>query len=318
MGSQISEQALEFVKQNGPVLPSELARFLGKDLLIASALLSELASRKLVRITKAKIGGSPLYYVEGQEEKLERLLPAMNEKDRQTCFMLKERGVIREEEADPLTRVSLKSIPDFAVSFNHDGKTFWRWHLLSEQDALSILQGLSQKAAESEMVIKAAPSKPRITIAESIESAISGSGKAIILEDELKKKSRAHKKVLENISKSEGSEERKTLRITTSDFLERVKKFFSERGVEVLEEFPSNKKSQYDFKIRVKSDLGSFEYFCRAKDKKLINEDDLSSAYVQAQMRGLPCILLTDGQLTKKASKMLETTFKNFVVKSLS
>jgi len=320
MGDDIGEQVLSFVGQNGPALPSEVAKFIGKDILIASAILSELVSRKVLKISKAKIGGSPVYYLPGQEEMLERLLPFMNEKDRQTCIMLKERGVIGEEEADPLTRVSLKSLPDFAIPFQLEGKTYWRWHLLPEGEAAA---RAGQKIAGKEFrrsENSAAAEKPKISIAQSIESAITSEAK-IIEEHPAKKRTASKKTIVKEEGRAEGSKAETTPSVEsydkkTSDFLEHTRRFFKEKGVEVLEEFPSLKKGQHDFRIRIEGTLGSFEYFCRARDKKTINEDDLSSAYLRAQMNGLPCILLTDGRLTKRASEMLRNEFKNMVVKN--
>ncbi len=59
--------ALNFLRREGPVQPSQLANELNTNILFASAILSELVSTKEAKITSVKKGGSPFYYVKGQE-----------------------------------------------------------------------------------------------------------------------------------------------------------------------------------------------------------------------------------------------------------
>ena len=65
--------ALSFVKREGPILPAQLAKEINTNILLSSAILSELAENKQVLVTSIKKGGSPLYYISGQEEKLQEL-----------------------------------------------------------------------------------------------------------------------------------------------------------------------------------------------------------------------------------------------------
>ena len=48
------------------------------------------------------------------------------------------------------------------------------------------------------------------------------------------------------------------------------------------------RKSEIDLIIEIKSAMGNLTYFCKAKNKKSVNEGDLSSAYLQAQDKKLP------------------------------
>ena len=60
------QKIAELIKQKGPSLPSAVSREIGLSLLIASALLSDMRSEKTLRLSRLKIGGSPLYYFQGQ------------------------------------------------------------------------------------------------------------------------------------------------------------------------------------------------------------------------------------------------------------
>ena len=63
--------------------------------------------------------------------------------------------------------------------------------------------------------------------------------------------------------------------------------------------------------------MGSLSYFCKAKSKKKINDGDLSSFFIQAQMKKMPGLFLTVGELTKKAKDLLDKEFTTVKVKNL-
>ena len=65
------QKVISTIRMNGPVIPSKIAKALGTDIIMASAVLSELTSSKKVKISKLKVGGSPVYYLTGQENRLE-------------------------------------------------------------------------------------------------------------------------------------------------------------------------------------------------------------------------------------------------------
>ena len=64
-------------------------------------------------------------------------------------------------------------------------------------------------------------------------------------------------------------------------------------------------------------DSGRYIY-CVAKDKKAINEGDLSTAYVYAQQKNMPCMFITSGRLTKKAEVMRTAEFKDISIEKIS
>ena len=72
---------LDFIRIKGPSLPTQIAKHIGKDSLMASVYLSELASTKKILISWLKVGASPLYYLPGQQNKLQNFSSKLNEKD---------------------------------------------------------------------------------------------------------------------------------------------------------------------------------------------------------------------------------------------
>ena len=61
------ESLLNIVKEKGPLLPAQINKELHTNVLFASAMLAEMVDQKKIRLTFMKVGGSPLYYCEGQE-----------------------------------------------------------------------------------------------------------------------------------------------------------------------------------------------------------------------------------------------------------
>ena len=134
---QLKKQTIiELLKSKGPSLPSVISREVGMSLLFTSALLSEMINDKSIKFTSLKIGGSPLYYLEGQEALLDNFTKHLQFKEKEVFEKLKEFQVLDEELLEPAHRVAIKSIKDFAMplklSAEGKDKTFLRYHLLTQ------------------------------------------------------------------------------------------------------------------------------------------------------------------------------------------
>ena len=100
-------------------------------------------------------------------------------------------------------------------------------------------------------------------------------------------------------------------------FFKKVLGFFNENDIQVVEYKVLRKNAEIDCMIIVPSRIGSHEYYCKAKNKKKVNDGELSSIYVQSQAKRLPVIFITTGELTKKAKEMLAKDFKGMIVKRI-
>ena len=101
------------------------------------------------------------------------------------------------------------------------------------------------------------------------------------------------------------------------DFFNTIKDFFEKSGIEIVDFEPIRKGSEHDFVITLPSNVGVLNYYCKAKSKAKINEGDLSTAFVQGQIKKLPIIFITVGNLTKKAEDLLSKEFKNMFIKKI-
>ncbi|HLC65988.1 MAG TPA: hypothetical protein VJI46_07760 [Candidatus Nanoarchaeia archaeon] len=305
------EKIIAAIKLNGPVIPMQIAKVISSDSIVASAHLSELVSAKMVRISHVKHGSSPLYYLSGQEPMLQNFASNLHEKEKKTYDLLKEQHVLRDVVQDPLVRVTLREIKDFAipVQVNYESKSelFWKWYLLPNEEAEKRIKGIlgkvEAKKEEKQTVLE--PKKGEIKVEEKKKEI-----------QERKQKEEVESKEEKREEKKEKIEEKREVKKDES-FSYVLEGFISENKIEIMEKNVIKKDSEIEMVVRLPSSVGNLLYFCKAKNKKKISDGDLSSAYIQSQSRKMPILFLTTGELTKKAKEMLEHEFKSMTLKKI-
>jgi hypothetical protein len=303
---------LEFMKANGPVIPAQIAKEVNTNILFASAMLSELLASKQIKISSVKVGGTPLYYMEGQEHKLQNYADRLNQREREAYELLKSKGVLRDKEQSPVVRVALRAIKDFAKPLNvKAGETveiFWKWYMLSNADAETKIKPLLQRKEEkTEPVkeeIKEAPKKIEI-VKEQVPAP-----------KEEPKEIRKEEPEEEFISKKPMAEKLPEVKSSTG-FLGEVLAYFKDNKIEILEQNIIKASSEIDFIVRIPSPVGTLNYYVKSKKKKKCNDGDLAAAYVKGESKKLPILFITTGDLTKKAKEMLGHEFKNIAYRKL-
>ena len=299
------DEVLKAVQDYGPVLPLDIRSKLGKgDTITIGAQLSTLTSAGLLKATNVKKGGSPFYYAPGQETKLEAVHQYLNEKDRRTYEQLRNEKVMRESAQEPLTRVSLHNIPDYSkrlvVSIQGQEETYWRYFLVSEEDALGIIKQryLSQKKEEK---------RP-----EPFETPRQEEKQQDMPQEEQKPRKKKEKQ--EKLTKAGIEPPIARQELPADDFIDSIKKYFETREITILETELIRKNNEYDLIVEMQTPVGKTHYYCKAKNKKKCSEGDLSQAYLKAQMKRLPALFLTTGEVTKKASEKTKTDYKGMII----
>ncbi len=260
-GIAYRENIIAFCKQKGPLLPADVARLLKTDTMRAGAMLSEMSENKILKISSLKVGGSPLYYLPSEPQKLEMYVGKLNEKDRHVFDILKAKGVLRDAELDTLTRVALRTLKDFAYPFHvskgHEAELYWRFYTLSSEQALAILHPKPVKIEEKKVdapVLVPLKQKPL------------------------------------KVRKVKVSPEDDPLAVRVRQFL--VAKSMVMQDVVII-----TKKKELEC-IATKEGA---RFFCKAKDKKSISDLEVAAVFGQAAARKLPAFLLITGALSKKA-----------------
>ncbi len=325
------QNILSIVQAKGPIIPNELKKELkAGDTIMLGALLSELAEEGKVKVTHTKVGGTPAYYTLGTEVRLQNLLKYLNSKDKNTAEMLRQKKILKDSDQEPLVRVSLRSIKDFAkpleVTVKGKKEIYWKWYTVPSNQAQEIILKqvkLAEKTAKKE---EPAPAKkPEEKQEQEKQEGKKGKQEKKKTEEEIKaeKKQAEAKEPAEKPEKT-GKEIQQELGIDLEalekekdPFFKKIFAYCKEYDIMIKEYGILRKKSDIELFLVVPSRIGSQEYYCKAKSKKKVNDGDLSSAYIHGQAKKLPVIFLTRGELTKKAKEMLSKDFKGMIVKKI-
>ncbi|MBX4212025.1 hypothetical protein KW787_01035 [Candidatus Pacearchaeota archaeon] len=289
--SQIKEKILSLISVKGPSLPIHLARGVNLSPLFVSAFLSELYSEGKIRISDMKVGSSPLYILPGQEEQLENFIEYLNPKEKEAFHLIKKNKMLDDEQQTPVMRVALRALKDFAIPLkirqNDQVKNFWKYHLIQDSEIQQILQ--PPLIAPQITLPSASPMPPSQTILE------------LPKEKEMQEINESPKKEEKEVSKPIKKKKKEEYA-----FPERVKAYLASKDIEVLE-ILLEKKKDFMAKIRADTLFGKQEYMLTAKDKKKLNETDLTLAYQKAHGEKMPALILSPGEIDKKALEHAKT-----------
>lgn len=298
-----SETILAFIKAKGPVIPVQVSKEIKDSILMASARLSELLSAKKIKISSLKVGGSPLYYLSGQEEMLQGFAGNLSHMEKKAYDLLSQSKVLQDSAQEPAVRVALRQVKDFAVplnvTYNDKKEVFWKWYLFGNNEAESMIKEALSKAPAHKQIIEEQVLVPPTAYTE--KKAIDEKPTSIESQKTLLKK--------EAIKKPKQPEDK--------GHEKQVINFFTGNKISVIESAKPKKSSELDFIVDLLTSIGSIRYFCKYRGKKSVNEADLSSALVQAQSKNLPLLFLSNGVLTKKAQEMLNKELKNIIFKKV-
>ncbi len=314
------EKVLSVIRFRGPSQPLVIAKELMTNSTLAGAMLSEMTDKGLLKVSYLKVGSGPLYYIPGQEEQLLKYLYALNEKDKKTAELLQQKKILRESSQEPLARVGLKTLKDFAIPLevhhNNTTEIFWKWFAVSDADAeqlikkeLGIVQASDQAQAEkpkrerkknTKQTILPIPQLPAVIhTSEKEESSGMHSPPVIMVSAPLSGTAQA---ISLEVQPAEKTQEPLPL---DDVFLSSLQRYFTNHTIAIKQAFLVKKNKEYEFTLNVPSSLGPLTYFCYAVNKKKIAEADISRAFVSAQLHKLPLIMLATGELTKPASMYL-------------
>jgi hypothetical protein len=268
---EIQQKIISILKERGPSLPIQIAKETEMSSLFISAFLSELTNEKRIKVSNLKVGGSPLYYLEGQEEKLEQFYKYLHPKEAEAFLLLKEKKVLKDSDQEPAIRVALRSIRDFAVGFRKDEEIYWRFHSMSEEEI-----------KEQEQPKKIKRIEPKIKQIKEPKPDVKFQNPLIREERPAQKKEKPK-----------------------SDFVLRTIEFLNKEEFKIIEE-KDYKTKEYNCIIEVNSNLGPIKFITQAKDKKTITDLDLKKILSESQRIPLPALMIYTQDLSKKAKEYAE------------
>jgi hypothetical protein len=343
---ELKQKILDFVKENGPVLPVQISKEINGNTIFAGAFLSELVSSNLVKMSHAKIGGSRLYYVPGQEEKLQKLVDHLSERPKKALMLLKENKVLRDKDCEPWERVALGEIKDFAVPLQVNIKgnveIFWKWYLLTDSEAEQIILpmikselGVEHKQeAVDELEDEKQNADQLSNETEGLDNPLEESNEEKV--SEIKEESGGQPvesfeepnsdetvQVDEPVKEVKETEEQQVTlptefeKLDAGQFYDLVVDYFLGNNVKILEQNVVAKNRELNFVVQIPSSLGHLKYFVVARKKKKLSDADLTLAFHQASELKLPAMVVSTGTITKKAEKFINEKLKGLVFKQL-
>ncbi len=304
MGALEYRDRIQGMAGQQPVQPTMVAKELSTNSMLASAMLSEMTEKGLLKVSYLKVGSSPLYYHPEHPEHLLNYMQYLNEKDRKTVTLLQKECVLQDKSQDPLTRVSLRNTKDFAkpldVTVDGAKELFWKFYLLTDEGATERIRQILQPpvaAPAAQVEPQSKPRKPRVK-----------KPKAVVAEPQ---------QTLAHPTEAQAPLPPPQEQVIADDpFLQQLTSFFTANNITILEQVVLKRKNEYDFVLKIGSPVGELHYYCKAKNKMKIGEADLSHAFVQGQLKKLPVLFLAPGSLTKPAQDLLKE-LKGLTVKQV-
>src|SRR3989344_276350 len=311
---ELKNKIISFIQRNGPSIPVHISKQINENMIFTGAVLSELASNKKLLISSAKIGGSPVYYLSGQEYKLSQVLyPYLKDVYKRVHDLLKQKIILRDRELEPWQRVALRESKDFAIMLSlADGEIFWKWYLTSDNEAeILIKKDLGLIVEEKKEIPKEEiREKPLDSFLKKVEEAVEKitGMKPEVLTEQIKPNVR-HVKVKHEIEKPKEIEIKEKQQLLKQLDLGALTEFLNQKNISISEQKLIDKK-EITLIGEVSSDIGLMKIFVKFKDKKKISDSDLITAHHEAGK--LPLYFISSGDLSKKAENYIINNFLIF------
>jgi len=269
--TELKKKIIEFLTANGPNLPVRIAKETELSPLFASAFLAELLSEKRLKISNMRVGSSPLYFIPGQEDRLEEFSKYLKSKEKEAFEILRKNKFLKDYEQEPAIRVALRHLRDFAVPFKLGEEILWRYFTIPEIEFQPRSESIEPRIVEE---IKQEPEKKESKTDEL---------------DIFNKKQPKQKK----LTKKKGTK-------TNEKFFNKVKEYLSSQNIEILDIISFNKS---ELVLRTK---GEEELLLIAYNKKRINEEDIIKAYKKSVASGEKYGVISLGEPLKRITDLIE------------
>ena len=325
------DEVLAVIKRYGPLIPLDVKRKLGKgETTMIGAVLSELAHHKRVAISKVKRGGSPFYYDPSQPATLERAAQYLGEKDKATFDFLREARVVDPQTLEPITRVGLDQIQDYSKAFEYEGKKYYRYYLISEEEAKQLLQKPKEEAKPTQKEQEGAPQKDtqepipssqqeknqKEASSEKTREEVPSNQEQKNFSEQKKPTQKPAPKKIPTANKQTQTTFKNTINLD-DEFFETIQQYCKEKNILIQQAELIRKNSELDLILRIPSAIGRLTYYAKAKSKKKSNDGDVAAALLTGQTKRLPTIYLTTGEVTKKAKEMTKKELRGVIIKEI-
>ncbi len=286
----IKNKIVDYIRENGISIPVRISKAVSLEPVFVAAILSEMVSSKMLKITNFRLGSSFFYYLDGQEKQIEQI----GEKyfggvEKEAFLLLKKNNILKDIEQKPAIRVALRNIKDFAVPFNKDNELFWKYVFFEEKEE-SILVNIEENKKEVIENLEETRNLDKMNDLENIRD-----NKLDIFEKD----------------SSEENNRKEDIKYYKIPFIEEVKSFLQKKGFEYFDLLEDNRNEIIGI-ILADTSFGKNKFLVVAKNKKMLNDNDLIFAKNKADSLKMPLLILSKDKLNKKASDYLNE-FSNLI-----
>lgn len=290
--SHIKEKIISTLKNKGPSLPVHIAQSVEMSPLFTSAFLSELFSEKKLKISNMRVGSSPIYFLHGQENKLERFSQHLKSKEKDAFILLKEKQILEDSIQHPAIKVALRSIKDFAIPFERQGKLYWRY-IASPEPEIEIKEKKEIPLIQENIQIMEENKEENIFPKKIPEETTEKKELNIFDKESKESKNEKPKKQTKKKNSSPKKDEK---------FFNVVKEYISNKSMEIEDIISFNKK---ELILRIKKSEGQ-EIIIVAYNQKKVGENEIIKAHKKAKELNLSYSILSLGEPSKKMSTFIE------------
>lgn len=298
---------ISFIKARGPSLPVHIARDVKISPLFASAFLSELYGEGKVKMSTLKIGSSSLYYLTEQEAQIENFINHMNIREKEAHAYLKQEKILNDEKLEPVTRVALRAIKDFAIPVrftqNSQPKLFWRYFLFPEEEAQKLIAVKLEPPQDKDAKSLTQPTPlPEITSSAQISTPETPKPKGKARTPKLSAPASIPRITLPLPNAITKTQDKQTE--TQFPFTKLVHTYLMKKEIQVIKIREETKK-ELCAQVYLVTPLGQQNFFLIAKNKKRLKTEELIEALQKAHAEKMPALLLAPGDIEKKARSFL-------------
>ena len=272
---QNKDRILSLINMRGPSLPVQIARAIGLEPLFASAFLSELYAEGRIKLSNLRVGSSPLYYIPGQEQMLEKFMEYLNQREKEAFQILKKENLLEDEKLSPVIRVALRTIKDFAIPvrirIKDNPKLFWKYFLVQDSELEPLILNLYPK-----------PKEPTQQIPQQRQE--SHQNQDIPVQE-------PQQPLHQQIPK-----QRKRIKQDKEAFLNKIKENLKNKNIDLLEVLEYNNK---EIMAKIKDKTKDKESILFVINKKRPDEKTIKKAYKKSTPYNLPYAIMTKSESSK-------------------
>ncbi len=296
--NDIRDRIIALVQSRGPVLPVEISSAINANSFLAKAYLSDLVAEGKIRATKEKIGDSHIYFWPGQEQKVSEKLQSLRQLQAKTARMYQPA-----EQRVQATPELMKKRQEFSSMANK----------VAEEDKVLARKEIQKPAPRMEQFRPQPRQEQRF---EQRHQPVLPAAKPIIFKRLEPEVVREPPRIIEITPEVREPMPRalKAFASAPKNFVDKARYFIEAENGKITEVIERKKKFA-EFHALIHTTFGEVKFIIHARDKNKITDSDLSLLYSKSSQRNIPGLLITNGQLNKKAQRFLETVKDSVKVK---